>query len=71
MEHELFRHLEMEAFVPETVLVDAAHFVESVRKHADENINGSGLFDAGKQTQNTVAGDEINDLILTAILWMG
>ncbi len=35
MEHELFRHLELEAFVPDTVVADAAHFVEVVLKRAD------------------------------------
>lgn len=34
MEHELFRHLELEAFVPQEHVVAAAKFVELVLKHA-------------------------------------
>ncbi|MEQ8791147.1 MAG: FAD-binding protein [Pirellulaceae bacterium] len=35
MEHELFRHLELEAFVPKERIADAARFVEAVLKQAD------------------------------------
>lgn len=35
MEHELFRHLELEAFVPDVAVAEAARFVEVVLRHAD------------------------------------
>ena len=35
MEHELFRHLELEAFVTDEHVVPAARFVELILRHAD------------------------------------
>ena len=35
MKHELFRHLELESFVPKEEIVDAARFVETVLKWCD------------------------------------
>ena len=40
MEHELFRHLEMELFVPEERIGEAAAFVESVLRFADDRAAG-------------------------------